>query len=294
MASLTINKATPTVAWPPPADIVYGTPLGPAQLDATASIPGSFGFNPLAGIVLGAMQDQTLTVTFTPTDSADFLTVTASVAINVTQAPLTITADNASRVEGTQNPSFTVQYAGFVNGGGPSSLGGVLTFTTSANASSPPGEYPITPGGLTSANYSITYVSRTLTVTPAPTPPSTPTPTPTPSPTSGPVTVQDIHRESLKLSKKKSSKVLVVSLSGALEPGPAQNVGEYQLTVKKAGTRTGIPVALASVVYNAAMKTVTLTPRGAVPNGTLQLTINAPLISDAQGQPVQGNNQPRP
>jgi hypothetical protein len=48
-------------------------------------------------------------------------------------------------------------------------------------------------------------------------------------------------------------------------------------------------VALASAVYNAAMNTVTLTPRGTVPNGALQLTIDASLIPDAQGRPVEGN-----
>jgi hypothetical protein len=37
------------------------------------------------------------------------------------------------------------------------------------------------------------------------------------------------------------------------------------------------------------MNTVTLTPRGTLPDGTLQLTIDASLIPDAQGRPVEGN-----
>ncbi len=61
-----------------------------AQLDATASFDGSpvqgtFAYSPLPGTVLPAGSDQTLTVTFTPTDGADFKTVTASVPINVLQ-----------------------------------------------------------------------------------------------------------------------------------------------------------------------------------------------------------------
>ena len=77
------------------------------------------------------------------------------------------------------------------------------------------------------------------------------------------------------------------------QPGPAQNVGDYQLAAlgkaKKSGVRPSKPVALGSAVYNPAMNTVTLTPRGTVPNETLQLTIDAALILDAQGQPIQGN-----
>jgi hypothetical protein len=51
-----------------------------------------------------------------------------------------------------------------VNGEGPSALGGTLWFSTTATTSSPPGSYAILPGGLTSANYAITFVPGTLTV----------------------------------------------------------------------------------------------------------------------------------
>jgi hypothetical protein len=44
---------------------------------------------------------------------------------------------------------------------------GALTFSTPASTTSPVGNYPITPSGLTSTNYAITFVSGTLTVTPA-------------------------------------------------------------------------------------------------------------------------------
>jgi pilus assembly protein CpaE len=39
---LTVTKAEPRVTWPTPAPVVYGTPLGAAQLNATASVPGRF------------------------------------------------------------------------------------------------------------------------------------------------------------------------------------------------------------------------------------------------------------
>src|SRR5262249_15789369 len=82
----------------------------------------------------------------------------------VTPAPLTITANDASRVYGVANPAFSVSYSGFVLSDGPSSLGGTLSFSTPATPSSPVGSYSITPSGLTSTHYGIAFVNGTLTV----------------------------------------------------------------------------------------------------------------------------------
>ena len=35
---------TPTISWPNPANIVYGTALGSTQLDATANVAGTFAY----------------------------------------------------------------------------------------------------------------------------------------------------------------------------------------------------------------------------------------------------------
>ena len=72
-------KATPTITWATPADITYGTALGATQLNATASVPGTFVYTPAAGTVLNAGAAQTLSVTFTPTDAANYTTATATV-----------------------------------------------------------------------------------------------------------------------------------------------------------------------------------------------------------------------
>jgi hypothetical protein len=82
----------------------------------------------------------------------------------VTKAALTITANNQSKITGEANPAFTVRDSGFVLGQNASVLGGTLTCSTPATAGSPPGTYAITPGGLTSGNYALTFVSGTLTV----------------------------------------------------------------------------------------------------------------------------------
>jgi hypothetical protein len=81
---------TPTITWANPAAIVYGTALGTAQLDATASVPGTFTYAPAFGTILHAGNAQTLSVTFTPADTTDYATATATVKINVTQATPTI------------------------------------------------------------------------------------------------------------------------------------------------------------------------------------------------------------
>jgi hypothetical protein len=87
---LQVTSATPTVNWPAPAAIAYGTALGATQLDATASVPGTFTYLPTAGTVL-ASGAQTLSVTFTPTDTADYTTATAAVGLTVNTATPTIT-----------------------------------------------------------------------------------------------------------------------------------------------------------------------------------------------------------
>jgi pilus assembly protein CpaE len=87
---LTITKATPAVMWPAPAPVIYGTPLSAAQLNATASIPGTFVYTPAAGEALTA-GTQTLSATFTPADSTDYDTVYAIVPLTVTKAESAIT-----------------------------------------------------------------------------------------------------------------------------------------------------------------------------------------------------------
>ena len=167
-ATINVLPATPTISWANPANIFYGTALSGTQLDATANVAGTFTYTRAAGTVLGAGNNQTLSVLFTPTDTTDYTTASATATINVNRATLLITANSATRVYGQQNPAFTVTYAGLTNGNLPSSLGGSLHFSTAATASSPVNTYSVVPGGLTSLNYAITFAGGKLVVTPAP------------------------------------------------------------------------------------------------------------------------------
>src|SRR5205807_5252123 len=87
--------------------------------------------------------------------------------LTVTVAPLTITANNTNKVYGAAVPVLTAGYSGFVNGDTIASLTTPAILTTTATAASPVGSYPITPSGASGSNYSIAYLSGTLTVTTA-------------------------------------------------------------------------------------------------------------------------------
>jgi probable HAF family extracellular repeat protein len=88
--ALTVTKASTTVTWPTPAPITYPTPLDATQLNATANVPGTFTYAPPSGAVLGP-GSQTLSVTFTPADSADYNDSTASVTLTVNQGTPVVT-----------------------------------------------------------------------------------------------------------------------------------------------------------------------------------------------------------
>jgi hypothetical protein len=119
--SLAVNKAMPTIAWPAPASITYGTALGSTQLNATASVPGTFAYTPAAGTVLGG-GTQTLSVTFTPTDNVDYQPVTATVSLLVSKATPAIawtapasvnygTALSSTQLDATASVAGTFSYS---------------------------------------------------------------------------------------------------------------------------------------------------------------------------------------
>jgi len=88
---------TPVIIWANPVDIAYGTALSATQLNATANVAGAFVYTPATGMVLNA-GTQTLSVTFTPTDTAYCTTVTKTVTINVIKVTPTITWANPSDI----------------------------------------------------------------------------------------------------------------------------------------------------------------------------------------------------
>jgi hypothetical protein len=88
--STTAEGSAPTIIWGTPKAITYGTPLSGAQLDAIAAyngvvVAGTFAYTPAKGAVLGA-GPQTLSLVFTPTNTTNYSSVTASVTLTVNPA----------------------------------------------------------------------------------------------------------------------------------------------------------------------------------------------------------------
>src|SRR5207249_291434 len=150
----TVDKITPTITWPNPAAIVYGTKLSATQLNPTATdehhvgaaVSGTFAYNPPLDTLL-AVGSRNLSATFTPDDTATYGTQTATATINVTAATLTVTADDASRYYGADNPTFTFQYSGFVNSETSAVVTTEPTCSTTATTTSKVATYPITCSG---------------------------------------------------------------------------------------------------------------------------------------------------
>ncbi len=80
--SIVVAKATPALTWRTPAEITYGSALDDAELNAKAPVPGKLSYSPAAGEVLPP-GTHTLSVTFTPADSANYATAEATVLITV-------------------------------------------------------------------------------------------------------------------------------------------------------------------------------------------------------------------
>jgi len=163
--TLAVVNGAYSITWTNPASIVYGTPLGTNENNASATIPGGYVYNPTNGVVL-PVGTNTLTVVFTPADT-NYASTNLTVSLVVTPAALTVTANDAARVVGQPNPVFTGILTGVVNGDNITA-----TYATTATTNSPAGPYPIVPSLVDPnsrlVNYSVTTNNGTLTITNAP------------------------------------------------------------------------------------------------------------------------------
>jgi septum formation inhibitor-activating ATPase MinD len=82
--TLSVAKATPAITWPAPDPIAYGAAIGATQLNATATVPGSFAYTPAAGEILTPGVHE-LSVTFTPADTLNYTTAPAVVPLTITE-----------------------------------------------------------------------------------------------------------------------------------------------------------------------------------------------------------------
>ena len=125
------------------ADIVAGKVhiTGVGSTDITASQPGNSSFNPATPVI------QTLTIS---------------------KASLTVTANNKSKIYGASDPILDYTLTGALYNGDANSVVTGVVLSTSTDGSATYGTHIITASGGTSANYNITHVNGTLTVSKAP------------------------------------------------------------------------------------------------------------------------------
>jgi hypothetical protein len=124
--AVTVNPAKPTIAWATPAAITYGGALGATQLDAASPVAGTFAYSPALGTMLTA-GTQLLSVTFTPSDTADYTTAAASVSLTVKQAAPSITWHLPAAISSGTPLSSTELNATAAFAGSP--LAGTFTYT---------------------------------------------------------------------------------------------------------------------------------------------------------------------
>jgi hypothetical protein len=163
--NVAVNKATPSLAaitWPTASAITYGQTLASSTLSGGASTPaGGFAFTaPTTAPVAGTAAQS---VTFTPTDTADYNTVTSTVSVAVNKATatafalgsLTQTYANLSLpATAATTPSglaVTYSYSGTSNGG--------VTYGPSATAPTLAGSYTVT-ATINDSNYQGTVDDR--------------------------------------------------------------------------------------------------------------------------------------
>jgi len=92
------------------------------------------------------------------------------VTLQINPVELTVTAENKAKCQGTPDPTLTYTITGFVNGETSSVLSGAPLLSRATGETA--GTYAITPavGGLTSANYTFTFVNGVFTINAIPTP----------------------------------------------------------------------------------------------------------------------------
>lgn len=86
--------------------------------------------------------------------------------LTITKNILKVIVNDASRLYGDANPTFTVRYEGFLNGDTENVVTAKPQFATEATAKSNAGVYDVTAYGASSPNYDLDYQSGILTVNP--------------------------------------------------------------------------------------------------------------------------------
>jgi hypothetical protein len=288
---LTVNQAVPGVQWATPASISYGVALSATQLNATATVPGAFSYSAAAGTVLTA-GSHVISATFTPTDTVDYTTATATVTLIVNKVtpaiswatPAAISAGdplNSAQLDATTTISGSLVYtpaAGTVLPSGSQTLS--VTFT------------PTDTTDYTSASKSVTLTVNATKGTPILSINAT-------SIAFGNVALNTPSAQTLTLSSTGTASVTVnsatlvgigFSMSGptlpvTLAPGQTQTL-DVQFDPTLLGLAAGVLTITSTSSTNSVM-VVVLAGTGTTANYAVELTWDAPSSSS---DPIAGYN----
>jgi hypothetical protein len=167
---ITVNAASQTITFAAIASRPYGS--GPFAVTASSSLGSSYpvtiivqsGPATISGGLVTITGAGTVVLQATQAGDTKYGPATTTQSFQATPAALTVAANNATRSAGAANPAFSGTVTGAVGSDSFSE-----SFTTTATASSDAGSYPIVPSvtGPQLANYTVTVVDGTLTVTAA-------------------------------------------------------------------------------------------------------------------------------
>jgi autotransporter-associated beta strand protein len=163
-APLTITAAGQTMVYGAALPTLTASYSGFVNGDTSASLTTQPNLSTTA---TASSDTGTYAITASASADADYSISYVAGSLTITKAPLTITANNQSKVYGANLPALTVSYTGFVNGDGPAALDTAPTVSTTATATSDTGAYAINVSNADAIDYAISYGAGTLTVTPA-------------------------------------------------------------------------------------------------------------------------------
>jgi Bacterial Ig-like domain (group 3)/MBG domain (YGX type) len=209
------------------------------------------------------------------------------VVYGLLEPELTVNVNNASMAAGSALPALTGNVSGLQNG---DTLGGtiIVTYSTTANSSSPAGTYPITATvtGSSAKNYQVVVIAGTLTITA----PTTPTTTSLSAPGSATYGANvTLTATVTSTAGTPGGSVLFYSGRTALGAGTLNAGGMASLTTNTlaagtdnltatyegAGSFTGSTSLASSITINPATQTITFAPIGSHAYGSAPFAVSA-------------------
>ena len=132
VGTVTINPAAPTISMNP-VNITYGTPLANSQLSGSATdglnnlVAGTYTYAAnVLGTTLGAGNNQSVSVTFTPQDLTNFSPVTTTVVVNVAKYTPSVLVNPVNITYGT--PLDNSQLSGTATDANSNAVAGTYTY----------------------------------------------------------------------------------------------------------------------------------------------------------------------